>query len=154
MTAKYVERTTGASIVTTELNSLANDAAALISTALSNDASTERNLLADFMIVLAEQSGARDASAAVSLLIVPEVNSTYGDSATLLTAKNYIARMADGTACTFTLDAAVTARSLTMAGVQLPNANYKVGLLNETGQALAASGNSIWKTGDYGSDDV
>jgi hypothetical protein len=154
MTAKYTERTTGANIVTTELNSLADDTAALISTALSNDASDERNLLADFLITLAVQDSARASDATISLLVVPEVNSTYGDTATLKTATNYIARTADGTAVTLTLDAAVSGRSMTVASVQLPNANYKVGLLNATGQALASSGNIIFKTGNYSSDDV
>lgn len=145
----FTERTTGANIVTTELNALADDTAALISTALSNDASTERDLLADFLITLPLQGGARDASAQVSLLIVAEVNSTYGDTATLRTASNHIARYADGTAVTLTLDAATTARTMTVFGVQIPNANYKVGLLNETAQALAATGNTIFKSGNY-----
>ncbi len=154
MTLKFTERATGASIVTTELNSLADDAAAVIATALSNDASDERDLLADFVITLAEQGGARAADAQVSLLIVPEVNSTYGSTATLRNARNYIARYADGTPVTLLLDAAVTARVHAVSGVQIPNANYKPGLLNESGQALAASGNSIFKSGNYASADV
>lgn len=145
---KYTERATGASIVTTELNALANDTAALISTALSNDDSLERNLMADFMIVIPEQSGARDGGA-ISLLIVPEVNNTYGDVATVQTALIHIAHRDDGTLCSFVLDSAVTARTITVSHVKLPNANYKVGLLNESGNALAATGNSIWMTGKY-----
>ena len=147
---RYSEAGTGAAVATTELNSLADDAAALASTASSNDASTERELLANFLIVLALQGSARTGSPCqVSLLIVPEVNSVYGDVATLTTAAHHIAKRADGSACTFALDAAVTARSISIAGVQLPNSNYKVGLLNESGYALAASGNSIWKSGSY-----
>ena len=153
MTLKFTERTTGATVVSTELNALADDTAALISTPLSNDASDERNLLADFIITLAVQASARS-SAYISLVIVPEVNSTYGDTATLLTAGNYIARYADGTQCKLALDAAVTARTLTLSGVQIPNANYKVGLLNETGYALAATSNTIWKSGNYSTDNV
>lgn len=145
---KYTERMTGSSIVTTELNSLANDVAVLISTALSNDASDERNLLADFMIVIATQGAARDGGA-ITLLIVPEVNSTYGDVATVKTALIHAARQDDGTLCSFVLDSAVTARTITVSNVKLPNANFKVGLLNESGQALAATGNSIWMTGKY-----
>ena len=144
----YTERTTGSAIVTTELNALANDTAALISTALSNDASDERNLLADFMIVIPLQGGARDGGA-ISLLIVPEVNSTYGDVASVKTALIHVAHQDDGTLCSFVLDSAVTARTITISNVKLPNANFKVGLLNESGQALAATGNSIWMTGKY-----
>ena len=143
----YTERTTGAAVVTTELNALANDTAA-VGSALSNDASDERNLLADFMIVIPEQGGARDGGA-TSLLIVPEVNSTYGDVASVKTALIHVAHRDDGTLCSFVLDSAVTARTITIQNVKLPNANFKVGLLNESGQALAATGNSIWMSGKY-----
>lgn len=144
----YTERTTGTTVVSTELNALANDTAALVSTALSNDASDERNLLADFMIVIAQQGGARDGGA-ITLLIVPEVNSTYGDVATVKTALIHAAHQDDGTVCSFVLDSAVTARAITVSYVKIPNGNYKVGLLNESGQALAATGNSIFMTGKY-----
>jgi hypothetical protein len=143
----YTERTTGAAVVTTELNALANDTAA-VGAALSNDASTERNLLADFMIVIPEQGGARDGGA-ISLLIVPEVNSTYGDVASVKTALIHVAHRDDGTLCSFVLDSAVTARTITIQNVKLPNANFKVGLLNESGYALAATGSSIWMSGRY-----
>ena len=154
MAIKYTERTTGVSIVTTELNALADDTAALITTPLSNDASTEREVYADFIVTLAEQGAARDAGGDVSLLIVPEVNSTYGDTSTLATAGNYIAKTADGSDARIELDAAVTARTMTFSHVRLPNANYKVGLLNETGQALAATGNSIFMSGAYSTENV
>ena len=147
---KFTEAGTGASVVTAELNSLADDAAALASTALSNDASAERKTLANFLITIAEQGGARAGSPCrMALLIVPEVNAVYGDVAALVNAGNYVARYADGTQCYINLDAAVTARAFSLSGVQLPNANYKVGLLNESGQALAASGNSVWMSGTY-----
>ena len=147
----WAERTTGASIVTTELNALADDTAALVATALSNDASTERALLADFAIHIALQASARTGSPCrVALLLVPEVNSVFGDVATLATAANHVARYADGTLAYLTLDAAVTARDLTLSGIQLPPANFKVGLLNESGYALAATGNTIWMSGTYG----
>ena len=143
----YTERTTGAAVVTTELNALANDTAA-VGSALSNDASDERNLLADFMIVIPEQGGARDGGA-ISLLIVPEVNSTYGDVASVKTALIHVAHQDDGSLCSFVLDSAVTARTITISNVKLPNADFKVGLLNESGQALAATGSSIWMSGKY-----
>lgn len=150
MTMKYTEATTATQVVTTELNALADDAAA-VGSALSNDASTERNTLANFQIVLALQGSARDASSQVSLLIVPEVGtSTYGDTSTLKTARHCIARDSAGRAMTFELDAATTARTLTLQNVVIPNANYKVGLLNESGYALAGSGNSISMTGAFG----
>lgn len=154
MSVKFTERTTGSMVVTSELNALAADSAAVVSTALSNDTTDERNLMADFIVSIAEQASARTAAGTVSLIIVPTVNANTGDYATLATASNYVARLADGTPATFELDAAVTARVLTVSGVQLPNSNYYVGVLNETGQALAATANTIFKSGDYTTDNV
>lgn len=152
MTAKYTEAGTGAAVTISTLQTLADDTAGL-SSAYSNDASGERNTLSNFLIQIGTQGGARDASAQVSLLIVPEVNALYGDTATLLTAGNFIARYTDGTPVTFLLDAAVTARDLSACGVQIPNGNYKIGVLNETNQAFAGT-NAVYKTGDYSIDDV
>ncbi len=153
MTAKFTEALTGAAVTLSALQTLADDTAD-VSAALSNDASTERNTLTNFLIAVGTQGGARAGSPnQVSLLIVPEVNGTYGDTATLLTAGNFIAQYDNGDPVTFTMDAAVTARNLTAAGVRLPNSNYKVGILNETGQAFAGT-NSVFQTGDYSLDDV
>lgn len=149
---RFTEATTLTSIVTTELNALADNASALDTDELSNDASTERNMLADFAVTIATQGSARDSSAAISLLIVPAGLSAgvYTDAiADIKLANNYIARRADGTAATYTLDAATTDREVVFSGVQIPNGNYKVGLLNASGYALAASGSIIYKSGDY-----
>lgn len=160
MSVKYVERTTGAQAMSTEMDALADNRVAVATSALSNDVSTERNLRADFLLYLDTQGGARDASAQVSLLILPEVNSTYPEvagadaTADLVLSAGYIAKDADGNDCTRTLDAAVTARNVVFAGVQLPNANYKPAILQETNQALAATSNTLWKSGDYTVDDV
>lgn len=154
MSVKFTERTTGSNVVTTELNALADDAAAVVSTALSNDASTERDFLADFIVTIATQASARAASGTISMVIVPVVNATVGDYATLATASNYVARYADGTPVTVELDAAVTSRVMTLSGVQIPNCDYHVGILNETGQALAATGNTVFKSGNYTTDNV
>lgn len=148
---RYTEATTLTSKVTTELNSLADDASALISTELSNDASTERESYANFAVSIAAQGAARDAAGSVSLLIVPAgLNDEYTDAiAAVAIAQNYYARDRDGNAVTWVLDAATTTRDVSWAGVRLPNANYKIGLVNETGQALAASGNIIYMSGTY-----
>jgi len=151
---KYTEATTLTSKVTTELNSLADDGAALISTELSNDASTERDLYANFAVTIAEQGSARDSGTdnLVSLLIVPEGLSggVYTDAvAALNLAASYIAKDKDGNDVTWTLDDAVTDRELTWAAVRVPNCDYKIGLLNRSSQALAASGNIIYMSGTY-----
>ncbi len=153
MTAKFTEATTGEAVTISALATLADDAAAL-SSALSNDASPERNTLSNFLIAVGTQGSARSGTPnQVSLLIVPEVNTVYGDVATLETASNFIALYDNGDPVTFALDAAVTARNLTACGVRLPNANYKVGVLNETGQAFAGT-NSVFQAGNYAMDDV
>jgi len=91
----------------------------------------------------------------VSLLIVPDDGAgTFPTTDPLATAENYIARYADGTAATFTSDTTAGAFVHVATGIQLPNANYKVGLLNHSGAALAASGNTIQASGTYSVDDV
>ena len=151
MTMKYTEATAAGTVVSTELNSLADDAAALASAAIENGDSTNRYTHANFSISLAAQGSARAADAQVSLLIVPDVGgSVFGDVATLKTAQNGVARDSFGNAMTFSLDAATTARVITLANVVLPNGNFKVGLLNESGQALGASANTIAMTGKFG----
>ena len=155
MTTKFTAATTYTNVVTTELNALADDTPALGS-ALSNDAdtSTELQMLANFKIEL-PTTGSRTTSPQVSLLLVPDDGAgTYSDAATLETAGNHIARYADGTAVTFALDAGTTARTFVAVGVQLPNSNFKPGLLNEADAALAATLNIISMSGRYGVDDA
>ena len=149
---RYTEATTLTSRVTSELNSLASGGGpALVSTALSNDASTERATFTNVTVVLAAQAGARTAGDSVSLLVVPAgVADPYsGVAAASAIAANYIARDRTGTAVTWTLDPATTARELTWANVQLPNSDYKVGLINNTTQNLASSGNAIYTSGSF-----
>ena len=150
---KYTEATTLASIVTSELDSLANDTAALISTELSNDASTERDLFANFAVTIATQGSARNSGASnkIHLLVVPEGLSAgvYTDAIVAGVDSNYIARDVHGEQVTWTLDDATTDRELTWPNVRIPNCDYSVGLLNESSQALAAQGNIIYMSGTF-----
>ncbi len=140
MASKYTTLATIAAVATTELNSLADDTVAL-GAAYDNSAGWP---LGRFEIVLAEQGGARDGSAQVTLVLVPEGSATdYGDVATLKTAAHASAYKVTGDEVVLTLDAAVTARTLVVDGVRVPHGNFKPGLLNESGQAFAASGNAI-----------
>jgi len=150
MTTKYTTLAAVAAVATTELNALANDTAAL-GAAYDNTAGLP---LGRFEIVIPEQGGARDGAAQVTLLLVPEgTASTYGDVSTLLTAAHAKAYKVTGDAVVLTLDAAVTARTLVVDGVRVPHGNFKPGLLNESGQALAATGNII-NMSLYGMQDV
>ena len=157
MTAKFTEATTMVEVANAELDSLADTHGAIGSTVVSNDASTERNTLANFRVEIGLQT-ARSADAQIHLLIVPDDGAgNYGEvvASDTQTPQSYKARYEDGTYVVWELDAAVTARTLTACGVQVPNGNFKVGLLNDTGQALGASGISyIYISGRYGVDDV
>lgn len=126
-----------ATILTTELNSLVAGANKT-SAAISNDAAGELDLFADFELYLAEQSSARDAGAYVALYILIELdgsNYTYGGDALDPPESAWVGN--------FRFDAAVTARYSHLRGVQLPPTDFLVLVMNETGQNLAASGNTL-----------
>lgn len=149
MATTYTTLSAVASVATTELNSLADDAAA-VGAAYDNSAGSP---LGRFELTIAAQGVARDSTAKVSLILVPEgASSAYGDITTLKTAGNYVARDVTGKAIEIDLDAAVTARIMTVDGVRVPHGNFKPGLLNETGQAFAATLNTL-KMALYGIED-
>ena len=150
MSSKYTTLATVTAVATTELNALADDTAA-VGAAYDNSVGWP---LGRFEIILPTQGGARDGSAQVTLLLVPEgTAAAYGDVATLLTAAHTKAYKVTGDAVVLTLDAAATARTLVVDGVRVPHGNFKPGLLNESGQALAATGNII-NMALYGMQDV
>lgn len=149
MTLKYTAISTSAIIVSTDLNSLAvastSVGGVLGSTAYDNSVETTgRFLLANFEVFINTQGVARTGSPQVSLIIVPAVAGNYPDtSQALRLAQFYIAKTAAGAAATWLLDLGTSSRLLTVANIVLPNSAFKVGLINETTQALAGSGNLI-----------
>lgn len=151
---RYTEATTLTQIMNTELDTLADDDAVLTTTDLSNDASTERNTLANFAVTIGTQT-ARTTSPAnlISLLIVPEGNSggVYTDvEADMDVALSYIAKRQDGSDVTWGLDDSTADRELTAHGVLIPNSDYRVGILNRSSQALGGSGiNYVYMSGTY-----
>lgn len=125
-------------VLTTELNALADGANKITGTAVSNDQAGELDMYGDFTLYLGTQGSARDANAFVALYILPrsdETNYPYGgdslDPAPNLWSANFL------------LDAAVTARYAVIRGVLLPPMDFHVLLINETGQELAATGNTL-----------
>lgn len=159
MTLKYTAQAAPAVVVTTELNSLAVAVASTVGAGLGTaefnnaDNSTGRLLLADFEVTINTQL-ARTGTPSLSLVIVPTIDTAYGAVSTLYLANSYIARTIQGLPVTWTLDLATTGRILTVAGVILPNAKFKLGLLNTTTQPLASSGNQIKMSGWYSYADV
>lgn len=126
------------SVLTTELNGLTTGSNKITSSAISNDQSTELDVYADFILYLAEQGTARSANAYVPLYILPQVNSQYpygGDS--LDPATNLLVG-------SFLFDAAVTARYAVIRNIVLPPGDFHVLVMNETGQNLAATGNTLY----------
>lgn len=123
-------------ILTTELNAL-GDGANKISAALSNDDTAELDLYADFELYIGTTT-AKDANAYVELYILTEMDGTnyvYGDDS--------IDPPATALVGIFRFPATVTACRDTLRGVVLPPTNFKVLLINETGQAFTATGNIL-----------
>lgn len=132
--------------LSTELNSLANGSVSSASSAFDNDNSAERWPAAMVEIYIAAQGSNRAVGASVSLLIVPTTDGTnYGD--TTGTCRNNYLRGP------FYLDDGATAARRLTGRVNLPPTDYKVLLLNNTGQALASSGNTV-KFREFTSEDV
>ena len=82
MAAKYAGHETASTVLSTELNSLADGANKITGTALSNDAATtERHLFASFSLSIAATSTRTGSS--VHMYILPEVDGSFvagGDS--------------------------------------------------------------------------
>ncbi len=128
---KYNAVSPEATILNTELDSLADDTLCSAGTAVTA-ASTE--LYANIKLIIAAQASARDTGAAVYVWLIPESDGVYSDAAEdCLGNPNLI----------FGLDAATTTRTLVKTHIPLPNSNFKPILKNSTGQALASSGNTL-----------
>lgn len=121
--------------LTTELNALAdggNDLGAAIDNTANGD------MYMDLELLLAEQGVARDSGAYVALYILPSVDGTnycYGGDSLDPPANTHRAN--------FLFDAAVTARYSTITHILLPAGKFKILVMNETGQAFAATGNTL-----------
>lgn len=149
MVAKYTTLDASADVLTTALNSLANGANKITGTALSNNAAAERDLLAKFRLTLAAQGSARSTGAFVAMYILPEQDGIYaygGDS---------LDPAPEHKVWTFNFDATTTARENVSPLINLPTGDFHVLLINETGQAFAASGNTLkYSRLDGGFEDV
>lgn len=121
--------------LTTELNALA-DGANKLGAAIDNTANGD--MYADFELYLATQGAARSSGAYVGLYILPSVDGTnycYGADA--------VDPPASTLRGVFPLDAVTTARYVTLTHILLPAGLFKVLVINETGQAFAATLNTL-----------
>jgi hypothetical protein len=121
-----------ASALTTELNSLANNANSAASAAIDN--TTNLDLWHDLTLNVATQGSARSAGAAIMVFQVPALDGSTYDAVHETTAE---------LVATFTLDAATTARQLTRTNIRIPPGLFKYFARNATGQALAATTNTL-----------
>lgn len=124
----------------TEINSLASGSYALSSVIIDNTS----GLLTDGTISLALGSVAPSAAAASLAFFIQPLNqdgSTYGDgiaSGTVLPVSGYVGSLSWPTSAT----AAAQTGSFKV-GIEIPPTKFKLGVVNQLGSALAASGNTI-----------
>lgn len=118
--------------LTTELNSLANGTASGVSGAISNSANLD--LVMDVELLVATQASARSAGATVALYLSRSLDDTNHADAVIGT---------DNPVFVFPLDAATTSRREVVSGIELIPGSVKLWVVNSTGQAFAASGNTV-----------
>jgi hypothetical protein len=123
---------------TTELNSLADstsDTTGFSAVGAEIAAETDLQQYINLELVVAAQGAARSAGAFVAVYINYAADGvTYDDT----TNKAFAELLA-----VFPLDAATTARRLTKTNLPIPPIDFKLLVLNDTGQALAATGNTL-----------
>jgi hypothetical protein len=131
MGAKYGSVSSEITLIDSELNTLANNSISVAGAAVTTAVGC---IEANVILTLAAQGNARSANAAISLWLVPESGDVYTDiDESCLGFPDVI----------FPLDNTANGRSVVVANVQLPNSKFKAVVKNATGQALAASGNSV-----------
>ena len=146
MVMRYTGLESITTVLSTELNGL-TDGAVAISGNLSNDAATtERLIKAMAEIYIATQGTARSAGASVTLFLIPTTDGTnYGDTDGDC-VNNYIVGV-------YPLDGGSTAARYISGSIALLPTDYRIGLRNDTGQTLAATGNTV-KLREYSVEDV
>lgn len=119
-----------ASVLTTELNSIANGAISAASAAVDNTSTLD--LYDDLTFTIATQGGARTGTVSVHMVQALD-GSNYDDVEA--TCAQLVA--------VFPLDAATTARQVSVRDVPIPPGLFKYFVRNGTGQAFASSGNIL-----------
>lgn len=121
-------------LLTTELNSLANAGRVLTG---EIDNSSDLKTAIDIETHIDTQASARSAGAAVDIYLLPSMDGTTFPGST---SEDPSVNMLVGS---FSFDATTGARSDVLTGIVLPPGKHKILLKNNTGQAFAASGNTL-----------
>ena len=125
------------SYLTTELNSL-SDGANKLGAKVDNVADGENEMFINLELHVAAQGSARDADAVVKIYILYAVDDTtfaFGDDST--------DPAADSLLHVFSLDAVTTARRCAAVNLPIAPLDFKLLLMQDTGQAFASSGNTL-----------
>ena len=125
------------SYLSTELNSLA-DGANDLGAKVDNVADGENEMFLDLEFNIAAQGSSRDADGRVEIYILYSVDDTnfdMGDDSTDPRPESLLT--------VFSLDAATTARYRTVTGLPIAPFDFKLLVMNETGQAFASSANTL-----------
>lgn len=133
----YTQGTTPASVMTTELNGLANGGYALSTSAFDN--SVNLDLWGDFFLTLGALGAAATANTTINGYILPsdDGGTTFpGYDAT----NKWLENPPD---FFFAVEATTTFPVLFQRNIPLPPGKFKVVLVNSIGQALNASGNTL-----------
>ncbi len=127
--------TNPATVIDTGLNSLANNAAAL-SAAQSNDAATEGDLYADLELAVTFGTSPTE-NALVEVYIVRTVDGTNYET------DSSEGRPKNGYVGGFVVDNVTSAQRLILPMILLPPLDFKILLINKSGQAFPASGSTL-----------
>jgi hypothetical protein len=122
------------SLLTTEMNALGANSGCNLSTAYDN--ATNCFMWALFELTCTYGS-APAADTTVDLFLVPAPDGTnYDDGSSTVFAQNHVVG-------SYNIRAVTTAQLLSLWGVPLPPTKFKVNVYNNTGQNMAATGNTL-----------